>query len=118
MDHALRVRELLAQAVECLDNQALALSNSGRSELTRSGPSSHRRSPVVASPHASSPDHSASYFSSSVPGPSSGVRTSALVERNCLFNFSAKGRQRAASASTGGYRSKKKRFDLWKHDFV
>ena len=93
MSEVSRVRSLLAQAVQCLDGETS--SSAGRSDAERS-------------------NHSVR-----VPGPpsartSSASRISALAERNCLFNFS----KRSGGPSSSGRRSKKKRLEMWNHDFV
>ena len=91
-----RVRELLAQAVQCLETTSIA----GRSESGRTSCSLGNVLLVPSSSRVGSP--STTQVS----------RGSALAERNCLFNFSKR------SSGPSGRKSKKKRLEMWNHDFV
>ena len=87
-----RVRELLAQAVQCLDNSTATQGNN----QTGSGPQSvslTSRSSLTSS------------------------RLSVLAEHNCLFNFGERGKGNAESRG-GTRKSKKKRVAMWNHDFI
>ena len=99
--HDVRNNALLAQAVQCLDGETTS-SSAGRREPIPS------RNARVPGPSPGPPTSAAR-----TPSNSSG-RISALAEKNCLFNFS----KRSAGSSSGGRKSKKKRLEMWNHDFV
>ena len=97
-----RVRELLAQVVQCLDGGTSSQTTSIAARSV-SGCTSHSLGNVLLVPS-----------SSRVGSPSTiqASRVSALAERNCLFNFSK------TSSSPSGRKSKKKCLEMWNHDFV
>ena len=107
MSEISRVREL---AVQCLDGESSSqrTSSAERSEPERSGRSEPERSgrsvSVAQLPRVGS---RCLYTSTS-------SRISALAERNCLFNFS----KRSSSLSSSSRKTKKKRLEMWNHDFV
>lgn len=103
------MRELLAQAVQCLDGQpsvapnASIRSDQGWSQSERSPRDNF--SPAVAS---------TSTAIRSAPTTSSCI--AALAERNCLFNFTDRGKRGAGGSSSR--KAKKKHLDVWPHDFI
>ena len=117
MSDITRVRYLLAEAVECLDNKSPQTSSGIRGAQSGRFTRFQGQSSSIPGPSSGIRGAQSGQFtrvqgqSSSIPGPS----TSALVERNCLFNFT----KRNKACSSGGIRkSKKKRLDMWTHDFV
>ena len=102
-----RVRELLAQAVQCLDESGGTSSQPQASQLPAS------------QPHSSSDSRG----TRTNPGPSStssrlttplSSRSSILAERNFLFNYGGK----RNVGKVIGNRKSKKRVAMWTHDFV
>ena len=98
-----RIRDLFAQAVQCLDRQS-SQSSSAQSDRTARRPS---RAILPSSSRFSSPSQASTSTSSCI---------SALAERNSLFNFT----KRSSCSSSGGRKAKKKRLEkaMWSHEFV
>ena len=94
-----RIRDLLAQAVDCLDGS----SSSGGGESNQSRPRTTLPGPS---------------YQTSRPGPSHS--SSFLSERNGLFNFGGRGMGKRKASDLGlSKRSKKKnKLVTWNHDFV
>ena len=101
-----RVRDLLDQAVQCLDGQSSSQSSSAQSGRPESDRTARRLG------HAILPS-SSSHFSS--PSASTSSCISTLTERNSLFNFT----KRSSGSSSGGHKAKKKRLEkaMWSHEF-
>ena len=98
-----RVRELLAEAVKCLDEQSplSSLSSGGPGPSGLSQQLSRRPSHVRPSLRLSG---------SSFHAAERGLTASALAERDSLFNIKGK--------SAGGVGRKKRKFTSWVHEFV
>ena len=109
MSDVSRVKELLAQAVQCLDGQQPQDSSCVRgSGHTGQAPSAAQTS---TSPFCSSfPSRLRTDFEAS-------SSRAALVERNCLFNFSSSDRKRKGKGVPGS-RSKKKTTNMWVHECI
>ena len=104
----MRVRELLAQAVQCLGDSGGTSSQPQASQLPASQPHSSSDSCGTHTNLGPSSTSSRSMMLLS-------CRPSVLAERNFPFNYGGK---RNVAKVSGNRKSKKKRLAMWTHDFV
>ena len=117
-----RIRDLLAQAVRCLDNPSEAAAGSvpgrGRGHVL---PGSTLSGSTVVQP-ASNASSLIARSTSSRASSSFGTTSSSsrlISERNCLFNYGQNSRSmRRGSAAGSGGKWKRKRVAMWAHDFT
>ena len=114
------MRQLLEQAVRCLDGQ---ISNDSSHVHVVNQPQRNTADPCTSASVSDrseparnrvQPPSSSSALSSRPPIPPSS-RIAALAERNALFNFTERGKR---SAKGSARKSKKKRLELWTRDFI
>ena len=106
-----RVRELLAQAVQCLDDSGGTSSQPQASQPRASQP--HSSGDSRGTPRANpGPPSTSSRFTTPLSS-----RPSVLAERNFLFNYGGGGKRNVGKVN-GNRKSKKKRLTMWTHDFV